>query len=296
MKVFVIINPVAGARLRQGRLKTLLTLLEKHGYRPHRLTTEGAGDAQRFARQAADEKAHAVIVVGGDGTIAEVANGLNGSHVPVIFWPAGTENLCAKAFSFKADPHQTLACLQANTPKPLDLGIANGRAFLILAGVGFDGQVIRRLHRVRTGHITHLSYFMPIWRTFWEYRFPTIRVSSEGQPVWTGRGLVFVANMRDYSVGLNVVKDAVFNDGQLDLCIFRCKNRWELIGHAVRTLLRTQLKHRSVVYRRVTDVHVEADVPVAVQLDGDELGDLPMDVTIHPQAIRVMVPPDRKRR
>lgn len=290
MQVVVIINPVAGAAPHNAAVRQMLARLEKAGYRTITRITRIAGDGRLMARQAADS-AKAVVVVGGDGTVGEVAAGLTGTSVPLIIWPRGTENLVAKAFGFQSTPDCIMACMQSGTDKPVDVGTANGRSFLLLAGIGFDAEVVHRLKQLRSGHITHLNYTGPLWRTFWEHRFPAIRVSSEGQPIWQGHGLVFVANLPQYAIGLNVVRDARDDDGLLDLCILPCHGRIGLIGHALRTLARRQIEHPSVIYQRLPSVRVEADEPVSVQLDGDEAGTLPLDISIQPASLIVRIPP-----
>jgi len=233
----------------------------------------------------------AVIAVGGDGTVHEVADGLAGSLLPLIVWPTGTENLFAKSFGFRAEAKSTLACLREGHQTSIDLGQANGRSFLIMAGMGFDAEVVHRLVSMRTGHITHLTYSAPLWRTFWEHRFPHFRVYDEQTLLWRGQGMVFVGNMPRYSLGLRVIRDAICDDGLLDLCIFPCRGRLEFVGHSLRTLARRHVEHGGVLYRRLRSIHIESDERVPVQLDGEAAGWLPLDMTVRPRALRVLVPP-----
>ena len=248
-----------------------------------------AADVTRDARS--DGLDRPVIAVGGDGTIREVADGLAGSTVPMIVWPTGTENLLAKSFGFRADPELTLACITAGRTITMDVGVANGQSFLTVAGAGFDAEVVHRLVRLRSGYITHLTYAGPLWRTFWEHRFPFCRVFSEGKLLWAGRGMVFVGNLARYSLGLRVVRDARHDDGLLDLCVFPCRGRLGLIAHSLRTVVRKHVEHGGVRYARLRHVRVESDSTVPVELDGEAAGCLPIEVTVRPAAIRLRVPP-----
>jgi len=290
MNIVIIINPIAGANQRRPELKKLIKKLRSDGINVHLHKTFGPGNAQKIAKQAA-EYADAVLAVGGDGTICEIANGLNGSQVPLMAWPSGTENLFAKSFGFRANATHTLACLSQGKVVPIDVGIANRRSFLIIAGVGFDAAVVERVVQARLGHITHLSYGGPLWRTFWEYRFPPLHILSEGQPIWNGRGLVFIGNMPRYSLGLRIVRDARPDDGLLDLCILPCCNQAQLIGHSLRSILRKHIEHPGVIYQRFRHIRIESDFDVPVELDGEFAGRLPLDVTVKPAAICVKVPP-----
>ena len=88
-----------------------------------------------------------------------------------------------------------IKAFEGGCKRPLDLGMINGRCFTSIAGFGFDGAVIHRMNAFRTGHINHLDYFWPIWRTFWEYDFPPMLVLADGVEIFNDRGLVFVGNI-----------------------------------------------------------------------------------------------------
>jgi diacylglycerol kinase (ATP) len=297
MKVAAIINPIAGAGSMGAAFRHLVSISRQAGVEIDCQTTGAPGQARRMAASLASSVSEgrvirAVIAVGGDGTVHEVADGLTGSPLPLTVWPTGTENLFAKSFGFKAEAHALLNCLQAGRGKLIDVGHADGRSFLIVAGIGFDAEVVHRLVRLRTGHITHLSYSAPLWRTFWEHRFPHLRVYGEQGLLWDGRGLVFVGNMPRYSLGLRVIRDAICDDGLLDLCIFPCGGRLALIGHALRTLARVHVEHGHVRYHRLSRIRIESDEPVPVELDGEAAGRLPLEISVRSRALSVLVPPD----
>lgn len=299
IRAVAIINPVAGAGPKGLGFHAVPAVARQGGIHIDCRITQAPGEARRIAARMASEtrpgELRAVIVVGGDGTVHEVADGLTGSPLPLAVWPTGTENLFAKSFGFQCRAESILACLRVGRVMPIDLGVANGRSFLIVAGMGFDAEVVHRLAGLRTGHITHLSYGGPLWRTFWEHRFPHFRAYDEQTLIWEGRGLVFVGNMPRYSLGLRVIRDAVCNDGLLDLCIFPCRGRLGLIGHSLRTVFRAHLEHGGVRYHRFRRARIESDDPVPVELDGEAAGRLPMEFAVRPHALRVLVPTDGPR-
>lgn len=303
MNVVAIVNPIAGASRKGVEFQSLLARARQAGIAIERRVTQAGGQARQMAADLASQaqtgrSADAVIVVGGDGTIHEAADGLAGSDLPMAIWPTGTENLVAKYFGFRTDPDLMMACLRAARTRRMDLGEAAGstfskRSFLVVAGMGFDAEVVHRLTRMRKGHITHLTYSAPLWRTFWEHRFPCFRVSSEGRSLWEGRGLAFVGNLSRYSLGLQVIRDAICDDGLLDLCIFPCRGRLRLLGHSLRTLARIHVEHGGVRYARLRHIRVEAEGPVPVEMDGEAAGWLPLEMTVRPGALRLLVPPGR---
>lgn len=293
MRVLAIVNPISGASKQRKSLYALFERLRANGIQVECHRTCGPGDAGNLARKASG-RVDLVLAVGGDGTVCEIADGLAGTGVPLAIWPTGTENLVAKSLGFQAEPEHAMACMTRGRDLSMDLGVANGRAFMVVAGIGFDAEVVDRLTRFRVGHITHLSYTWPLWRTFWEHRWPIMHVSADGPdgPIdWEGRGMVFVGNMARYSLGLPVVRDAKPDDGLLDLSIMACHNKRQLIGHSIRTLCHTHIEHPSVCYRRITRLHVESPTPVLIEIDGDAAGWLPLDIAVQVGAIRVRVPP-----
>jgi len=299
MKVTLIINPVSGAGLDARRLNAFFRSAADAGIRLQPFKTRHPGHAHELLNSPA-AGADAVIAVGGDGTVREVAECLADTETPLLIWPQGTENLVARSLGFRANPASMLGALTAGTVRHVDLGQANGRLFMVIAGVGFDAEVVRRLTRQRDGHITHLSYTGPLWRTFWEHRWPRLAVTGHaptGPLAWDGRGMVFVGNMARYALGLRLTRDAVEDDGLLDLVAMRCTGWAELISHAIRTLRCTHLEHPTVVHRRMTRLRIESEEPsVPIQIDGEYAGFLPLEISIRPGVLRVKVPPDRAGR
>jgi diacylglycerol kinase (ATP) len=287
--IHLVVNPRSGYGGRKHVLSAFRTELRRAGFQVAEYTTRGPQDATAYARKVGEESA-AVAVWGGDGTVHDVAAGLADSDVPILACPAGTENLLAKELRMPSEPHRLAEVLRDGQVAECDVGVVNGRNFLLIIGVGFDGEVVRRLSVGRTGHISHLSYFWPVWRTFWEHRFPRLRVTADGEDIFDDRGLAFVGNISRYAVGLRICRDAVYDDGLLDLVVFSCREQTALVLHAAWTLLRRHPLKGNVMYRRVRTVHIDSDQPEPSQVDGDVGPNTPLDISVAPQRIKLFVP------
>ena len=290
LPVHLIINPQSG----YGGHRLLLSDL-RAAVRAARLelvehTTCGPTDATRYAQEIRD-RAAAAIVWGGDGTVNEVASGLAGTGVPILACPAGTENLLAKELRIPSDPARIVDVLQHGRIVDCDLGRINDRNFLLIIGVGFDGEVVRRLTANRTGHISHLSYFWPIWRTFWEHDFPRMRITIDGEEAFDDFGLAFIGNISRYAVGLRICRDARFDDGLLDLVVFSCREQTGLLLHAAWTLLRLHPLKGNVIYRRFRNARIETDRPVPSEADGNPGPTTPLNISVFPSKIKLLIPP-----
>jgi YegS/Rv2252/BmrU family lipid kinase len=288
--VHLIINPRSGYGSGKHALADLRAEARGAGLELVEYTTRGPRDATEHAGRIADE-AGAVVVWGGDGTASEVAGALADTGVPMLPCPVGTENLLAQELRVPSHPRGIIDVLLHGEVADCDIGLVNDSPFLLIIGVGFDGEVVRRLSAKRTGHISHLSYFWPIWRTFWEHDFPRMRIATAGEEIFNDFGLAFVGNISRYAVGLRICRDAVFDDGLLDLVVFSCREQTALVLHAAWTLLRRHPLKGNVVYRRLRSVEIQTEHPVPSQVDGDVGPNTPLRISVSSKRIKLLVPP-----
>jgi diacylglycerol kinase family enzyme len=309
-----IINPKSGAssgeKLPGWRFKQHLV---GRGFEVRMNLTRSLEHACELATAtAADNNCSMVVVVGGDGTVREVAHGLarlgegagvakeetetpsrsrTGSNKPLLIVPGGTENLLANELGLDKSLRTLTRTFEAGFVHTLDLGSANGRCFTSIAGFGFDGEVVKGVSQKRTGHINYFDYFWPLWRTFWRYRFEPVRVEVDGEQIFEGPGLVFVGNISRYAIGLNILENADFSDGLLDICIYKCAGQTHLVKHSVMTVLKQHVRCRDVIYRQGKNITVDSANPdLPTEIDGDPGPAVPVQISVIPNAVRVMVP------
>lgn len=275
--------------------------------------TTGPGDARRLGREAAVSGADLIVVAGGDGTVSEVVSGLREAAVPppVLIAPRGTENVLAKYLGLRLDGDELAEAALNGRAQEIDLGLCNGRLFMLVAGAGFDAEVVRRVHAVRGRHLDYGAYFWPLWRAFWSYRHPTICVDVDGQRVFEGPGLAIAGNIPRYAMGLRLLRDARPDDGLMDVCIFAGRTRRRLIHHAICAALARHVGRPGVVYRQGRTIRISAPAGatpppgattrsagsrrepagVGVELDGDPGGELPIELEVIPRGARFIVTP-----
>jgi len=287
-----IVNPKAGASSSKLTGRQFQQYLVEKGFDVRVSLTTCLAHACELATDAAvDYDCAMVVAVGGDGTIREIAHGLEGSDKSLLVVPCGTENLLANELGFDRKLKTVIGAFEAGYIRPLDLGNANGRCFTSIAGFGFDGEVVKRVSEKRAGHIDYFDYFEPIWRAFWNYKFDAMTVEVNGEEVFDGRGLVFVGNISRYAVGLQVLHHADFGDGLLDVCVYRCGGRLHLVKHSALTVLKQHAYSSDVIYRQGQSVYVSSSSTcINTELDGDPGPTLPVQINVIPQAVNVMVP------
>lgn len=288
--VVFIVNPVAGSAKAGPIVAELRRRLRDAGGRTVVCRTQGAGHAMQLARSLGGN-ADLIVAVGGDGTTREVAEGCVGHRVPIALLPAGTENLVARHLGYELSAECLWSCIVNGRLRPVDVGVVNGRFFLLVIGAGFDAEVVRGVARARRGHISRSDYFWPMWRTFWEYRFPPVRVIADQQVLFEGPGLVMVGNVPLYAMGLRILRDARTDDGLLDVCIYPCRGQSRLLVHSFFTAIRRHVERRDVIYRKAREIRIDSSVPVALEVDGDCAGTLPAEVSVLPARAIMCVPP-----
>ena len=295
-KILVIMNPISGYSRSRELPAELKRKLKAEGFDAKFHLTRCHGDGGEYALKHG-KNFDCVVISGGDGTVRDVVSSLANTNVPITIFPSGTENLFAKEMGLIADCDELIQTLKWGKRVVMDMGQINDRKYLLLSGVGFDAHVLEHLIKSRTGNITHLTYFWPIWRTFWEYDFPPMTVVADGEVlVENGRGLVFVSNISRYAVGLRICELAEYDDGLLDVCIFLCEHKRELIGHSWRTLFRKHREHPNVIYKQAKHIIVTSTQSVPVETDGDPAGCLPAEYRVLPKAIEVILPPGYEKK
>jgi diacylglycerol kinase (ATP) len=287
--VHFLVNPIAGRGPRRAIIERVIARLHTASWRGHVHDTCGPGHAVEICRRIPRDH-RAVVVCGGDGTVREAAEGLAGTRLPMAVLPAGTENLSARVMGYEADADFLCRLLFAGRSKPMDLLRAGRRIFLVVAGVGFDAEVVARLARRRRGQISYATYVIPMMQTWIAHDFPSFRIVADGKEVFTGRGLAFVGNMARYALGLRILDRARWDDGRADLCVYPCSSRLALLRHAWNTARRRHLVTGRCVYGQFRHISITSDEPAAVQLDGDPAGELPLEVEVLPGHLRLLLP------
>ncbi len=154
---------------------------------------------------------------------------------------------------------------------------------------------MKKVSEQRAGHIDHYDYFWPIWRSFWNYEFSPMRVEVDGEEIFDGSGLVFVGNISRYAIGLQILHNADYGDGLLDVCIYKCGCRLHLIKHSLMTIIKHHANCRDVIYRQGKNISISSSTDkIQTEIDGDPGPALPVKINVIPQAVNCIVPEGSK--
>jgi diacylglycerol kinase family enzyme len=283
--VAILGNPVAGTRSSRPVVEALAHALRGRGvvpeicWRREELTAMvGAGG------QALD----CVVAAGGDGTLGEVLNRAPG--MPVAILPLGNENLMARHFGLGSSVEALADAIATSPVQRLDLGRVRGRVFSLMAGAGFDAEVVHWVHRERRGNINKLHYAVGVARALQHYAFPGIEVEIVDTGEKLQGAMVFVFNMPRYGLGLPIADRARPDDGLLDLWVFGRPGVRNLLRYIWDVFGRRHKGRRSVRHRLVRRVRLSSEKPVPLQTDGDPAGSLPVMVEVMAGALGLIAP------
>ncbi len=288
-RVVIFANPIAGRGRGQVVARELARGLTAAGYAIDAVF-DRAVDPLRGAA--------AVVTVGGDGTLRAAVDlliGLGGPMPPVLPVPMGTANLMGRHLGLRWTPATLVPAVVATVRRRqvrwLDAGVANGRPFLLVVGVGIDGQVVHLLDQMRRGPIAYASYVLPTVMTLVGYRFPPLTIEVDGRTVLAGEPAVaFVGNVPEYGTGMPILTRAVPDDGLLDVCVIPCRDLRGLAEVLLVVATGEHLLREGVVYTRGRAVRVTSPAAVPVQADGDSAGFTPLDVAVLPGRVPFLVP------
>lgn len=219
--LYVIINPQAGKGHPLALEEQIQAELRARGLEYSLRETVRPGQASELAREAAQAGAD-VVACGGDGTLSEVLAGLAGSASTLYIVPCGTGNDFVKAFyGLSREPMEALRQQLDGTPVQVDCGQVNERAFLNVAGVGFDVEVLSRLERFRDRGKGLKPYLYAVGDALRHFRPLECEVTLDGQTSRRRLTLLSIANGQYIGGGMKVARDARLDDGLFDVILIR---------------------------------------------------------------------------
>jgi YegS/Rv2252/BmrU family lipid kinase len=290
--VGVILNPTANAGRALSLLPGITMALEAAG-RPFQVhVTSGPGDATLTARRLVEQRVPVALAVGGDGTINEVANGLlcqDTTRLAIV--PAGRGMDLLRSLGSQGRSLLDVEGLLAAPPRRIDLGLATfadgrRRAFVNVAGVGFDAEVAHRAARSRLPG-RHTPYLAGLASAIVRYQNQEMTVAIDNHQISGTMRAVLVANGQYFGGGFHIVPSAALDDGCLDVAIIGDVGRLELL-RAVPSLYRGEhTNHRHFRHLPAREVHVTASPLARVELDGEVEAPPPVTFSILPGGLWV---------
>jgi YegS/Rv2252/BmrU family lipid kinase len=266
----VVINPAKVTDLvsRQAEIRAALADV---GYpEPMWLQTTPEDPGTGQARQAVEAGVDTVFACGGDGTVTACATALAGTAVALAVIPSGTGNLLATNLGLPTDPAEAVALAVHGERRRIDVGSCGTTRFVVMAGMGFDAQLVGEASEALKARIGWPAYILSAVRHLRD-RPMRVRLSLDGAaPMRVRARTVLIANVGRLPGGMNLLPEAVPDDGQLDVAVLAPRGLadWVRLGWAV---LRRRAHPNLLRVYRAQRVHLRSDRDQPRQLDGDAI-------------------------
>jgi diacylglycerol kinase family enzyme len=303
-RMLIIVNPYASTV--SDRLKNLVVYALQGRYAVEAVETQRRNHATELCREAAEEGYDVVVAFGGDGTINEAANGLAGSATPMTVLPGGSTNVYCRALGIPEDvvdaTEHLLRMADTFEPRKVDLGRANGRAFVSSCGIGLDASVVERVD----AHPQLKARLSEYWFTYaalatvnrkYLLKPPRMRVEAGGRSIDAVTAIAQVSDPYTYfaSRPIRLCGDVSMTDGTLGLTVLKRATPIAiptLLGRVFTGNPDTVQNHRQVEgFRRLHGAVIESrdERPLPIQVDGDHVGEFArVELAVEPLGLSVV--------
>jgi YegS/Rv2252/BmrU family lipid kinase len=282
---FVILNPAAHSDRAKRSLARVQSLARGCTVHP----SSSAADAESVARAAVRDGFRKIVAAGGDGTIHAVVNGLVGTSATLGLLPIGTVNVFAIELGLPI--HSLESCwsiIEADQVRLVDLPSANGKYFVQLAGVGLDAQAVKETSLALKRNFGPLSYLISAAQI--AARVPPRLFLESADSTIAEASFVLIGNGRRYGGPFPFFKHAVLDDGLLDVVAFKQVGYLEIIKYLQDVFFSSDIRLPEVEYFQTERLRISSDGDVPVELDGEVVGNCPVEFALRDQQLRVLAP------
>lgn len=292
----IIANPRAGGLrlpLALNQFYQVAAALTEAGLPVEVCMTKRPGHARKLAREAVRAGMEMVIAAGGDGTVNDVIQELAGHETALGVLPLGTVNVWARETGIPLSLPDAARVLLYGARRRVDLGRAGNRYFLMMAGIGFDAEVTRRVERslLKRMGLKMIEYLTTAGILSVTQKPVRVRIRRDGKAREVSALMLVIGNTRLYGGALTFTRHAVADDGWLDVVVVGGGGLFYRLGIIRNALLHRPRRGPLVRYHQARSIRVESDEPLPVQVDGEVVGVLPMSFSVAPLALTVIVPP-----
>lgn len=291
MKIRFILNPKSGKE--PANVEYLKSQVFAQFPEADFCETNAPQHATELAKEAVEKEFDAVVAMGGDGTVNEVAQALVNTQTALGIIPCGSGNGFARELGLMGPIDKTLAKLKNATAQPCDVGYANGELFLNLAGVGVEAAIAWRFmeHGKKGGERGMKPYFKLGAKTLLTYKPNVLQVTLDGQPhMWAPLSLVF-ANNRQYGSNFIIAPQAGIADGKLDMVIVQDVAKFKLLIAMPFFFLGKKPPFKVTAWAQFHNAVVESRKEILYHIDGEpRKTERRLEITIARHALRLLIP------
>jgi len=302
---YIIANPAAGNGKSKKELTSVCETMESNGFTYEIAETKNKGHATDLVVEGIANGFRKIIAIGGDGTNNEVVNGIllqkdvPSSSITYCLFPVGTGNDWVKEYGISKNLEEWIKMLKANKVFVQDVGLVrflkNGkqsqRYFANVAGMAYDPYVLAEMEKLKRPVTNRLAYLLYGMYYVFKYNLQKARVHFNGKTVENYFYLINAGICKYSGGGMRLVPHAIPDDGRLALTLAGKLSKIGVLLNSYRFYNGTIGDHPKVDVFKSDYIKVEAvDEPIALEVDGELIGETPVEFSVIPKGLKVIVP------
>ena len=293
----LIFNPVAGQGDSEQDLATIKSILEPEFDLDIQFTTEEVSGGE-LARRAVEREVEMIIASGGDGTVSAVAEALINTDIPLGAISRGTANAFANALDIPDTVEAACRVISDGVTRKVDAATCNDKPMILLAGIGFEAETVEDADRETKDRLGMLAYVLSGLKQLREFKKFATTIETDDKIVRVEANAITVANAApNTSVLAHGTAGVIYDDGLLDVTIITPATRAGAIAvsyHLLQSASNDEAASREDIgYLRTKKVKVTTDPPQKIALDGEIIGETPVEIECIPEALTVFVPKEK---
>jgi diacylglycerol kinase (ATP) len=268
-RILFLVNPISGGKRKHEVIVKLRKLIQQVGLDAEVHETHSREDTIQRTSSAVEARFYAVVAVGGDGTINDIASQLTQTSTALGIIPMGSGNGLSRELKIPFSLTKAFNLILENRIRKVDTGTVNGKSFFNVAGIGFDAHIAGLFEKAESRGL--LGYLRLILQTYSSYKPETYKLTIQGNTIQQRAFLLAVCNGTQFGNNAWVGPNAKLDDGKLDITMIN-RARWFDLPGLVYWMFRKQI-HRSKVVSTFqgTDIQVERVSDGLVNLDGEPI-------------------------
>lgn len=299
----VIVNPNAGNRRGIRDWDKISGILDSKGFLYDTSFTERRGHAIEISTEGINAGYRRIIIVGGDGTMNEVVNGVfeqntcKTDDVVLGMITVGTGNDWAKMFNIPEDYDRAISAIKTGKTMLQDAGriiYTNNegqehRYFVNIAGLGFDASVVKRANMQKDkGKSGKSSYYEALLKNLFDYDTTNTRVTVDNEETENDTFSISIGIGKFSGGGMIQTPKAVLDDGLFDITVIKSMTKFEVVRSLKKLFDGSILDHPKIVSFKGEKIKIESDPDINLEADGETLGHTPIELDIIPVSVRAI--------
>ncbi len=287
-RILIIHNPYAGGRDRE-KFMAIFDGLRNNQISIELIMTEYAGHGTELAKQYCTKKdIDMIVAAGGDGTINEVINGLYGSDMPLGIIPTGTVNVLAKEIGLKNTSTHIIDTIVRGNCQKIYIAKINERYFALMASVGLDALSVKNVNLTLKKYLGEFAYFISFVKQLIISKNTEYKVTIDGNDhICFG---AIVSNGKYYAGKYICAPGSDIKDDKLYVVLMKNKGRFNLLRYFVSIITNRVATLDDIELYPAKSISISCAEAAPIQVDGDDFGDLPVQISISTKTISLVSP------